>query len=204
MPRLQLGAPARPPNHAKVEQHGRRRGTAKCFQVLRMPAASATMDMKPMWETSTASSTRQRQKPRGLAHAAGHGPHQRRRPQHTQRASQQQRPGRNGGHRSDQPVRGLLAFLVLVVASTGTKAWLAQMHPRQTGGGTGWECGKRRPFMALAPKHRPSATPHQARDAGGQGQQGYGGGGGFEQRHRRSVFAARGPDWAGLGLFALT
>ena len=47
--RLQLGRPSQAaPIMQRLSNTGDAAGTAKCFQVLRMPAASATMDMKPM------------------------------------------------------------------------------------------------------------------------------------------------------------
>ena len=201
--RLQLGRPQPGrADHAEIEQHGRCRRHGKVLPGVENAGGQRHHGHEadvgkhpPRHQHGSVKSLG------GLAHAAGQGPHQRWRPQHTQRASQQQRPGQGGGHRSDQPVRGLLAFFGFGGCQHGhkglRKCTLGKQAAKQVGNAESDVEGVREGAGAKHGRHQKVA--HQARHAGGQGQQGYGGGG-FEQRHRRECIRSAPPRLGGCGV----
>ena len=178
-------------------------GTAKCFQVLRMPVASATMDMVADMTNIHRVINTAAPKPRGLAHAAGQGPHQRWRAQHTQRASQQQRPGQ--GQWPPQLISrcsGLLAFFGFGGCQHGhkglRKCTLGKQAAKQVGNAESDVEGVREGAGAKHGRHQRSRTRPVTREARVSRDT-------VEAALNRdtagSVFAAHRPAWAAGGLF---
>ena len=122
---------------------------------------------------------------RALAQAAGQQPHQKRRTHHPQHASEQQHPRQRCGHCGNQHARGGITMLGLGSGQHRherlAESALGKQAPQQIGDA---KCHIEGIGQRVGAKHRGhQEVAHQARHAGGQGQEGDGGGG-FEQGHR--------------------